>query len=528
MDNGGGNPYHDKEGKFTSKEGADITDKSESSPVASKFSKVSLLDFINKKKQAKQDKIKEENGQALAEFVEKSAKIVSPEEADALKSQYSFLSVDEKKSLLSKSPYGYDKEKLAALDDAGAEALMYAESMASMQMNLKQSYLELEKERDEINAQANEEVEKMGGSQAAVGIWLYPTTVSQYKEKLDSGSIQAKKEYYQNIMSDDYSEPEKKEKAAKMMNKLDLYIKAGEEYEAKKAEALAQNAGKLLELDEKIAKAKSEYDSSYQKWGEAKSIAEGFISKFQDQNAPYSKMRKDSAIWITGEWSEREGFKGLTSQEISVKLFGKRMDDIWKNDLSPSERESLKLYTGSYSKFNEPLRSIKYTGSKSHDFVSVVNNMTSAIDKCVWNEDIWVQRGVSTGMTFKSSVGSKVKKSLTNMTDGELQGLVGTSFKDNGFYSSGAAKGTGFKDQPIILNTYCPKGTKMAYMNTQGQFAYSKENEMILQRGYSYRITKVEKKGYKYYIDCEVILGSDADKPIGDELVEIKNKYIGD
>ena len=124
--------------------------------------------------------------------------------------------------------------------------------------------------------------------------------------------------------------------------------------------------------------------------------------------------------------------------------------------------------------------------------------------------------------------GSNKLRSLSSMTPTELQSLVGNSFKDNGFYSAGAGKGTGFTGGGVILNTYCPKGTKMAYMNTKGHYAYGSENEMILQRGYTYRITKVEKQGSKYFIDCEVILGSDNDK-ITDtaELEKIGNKHLG-
>ena len=51
---------------------------------------------------------------------------------------------------------------------------------------------------------------------------------------------------------------------------------------------------------------------------------------------------------------------------------------------------------------------------------------------------------------------------------------------------------------------------------------------MILQRGYTYRITKVERKGPKFYVDCEVILGSDEKNNITDmnELKKIGEKYL--
>ncbi|MBR3979795.1 MAG: hypothetical protein IKJ98_01385 [Bacteroidales bacterium] len=75
--------------------------------------------------------------------------------------------------------------------------------------------------------------------------------------------------------------------------------------------------------------------------------------------------------------------------------------------------------------------------------------------------------------------------------------LVGKIVKDTGFVSCGAAKGTGFNG--YILNIYCPKGTKMLYIN--GRSHYAHENEILLQRSTSFRITKVNGR----YIDVEVV-----------------------
>ncbi len=79
--------------------------------------------------------------------------------------------------------------------------------------------------------------------------------------------------------------------------------------------------------------------------------------------------------------------------------------------------------------------------------------------------------------------------------------LVGKTLTDTGFMSCGAAKGTGFGGN--ILNIYCPRGTKMLYID--GRSAYASENEMLIQRNTRFRVTKVEKKGLRYYIDIEVI-----------------------
>lgn len=93
-----------------------------------------------------------------------------------------------------------------------------------------------------------------------------------------------------------------------------------------------------------------------------------------------------------------------------------------------------------------------------------------------------------------------------NITEAKVQELIdnGTPLTDHGFVSCGAAKGTGFSDKPVTFNVYAPKGTKMLYV--EGKSMYNGENEMILQRGATYRVTKVSKNVYgQLYIDLEII-----------------------
>ena len=73
-----------------------------------------------------------------------------------------------------------------------------------------------------------------------------------------------------------------------------------------------------------------------------------------------------------------------------------------------------------------------------------------------------------------------------------------------------------------IQNVYCPTGTKMVYAEPWSHYSgatYSKidwdgikqqvdfgsEIETIIQRGTTYRITKIEKVGGKIYLDMEVV-----------------------
>jgi hypothetical protein len=84
--------------------------------------------------------------------------------------------------------------------------------------------------------------------------------------------------------------------------------------------------------------------------------------------------------------------------------------------------------------------------------------------------------------------------------------------------SCGTAKGKGFSG--YIFNIYCPKGTKMMYaepfssygngagLNWNGitkQKSFGGEFETIIQRGTTFKVVKVEKKGSQLFFDLEVV-----------------------
>jgi hypothetical protein len=76
------------------------------------------------------------------------------------------------------------------------------------------------------------------------------------------------------------------------------------------------------------------------------------------------------------------------------------------------------------------------------------------------------------------------------------------------------------------MNIYCPKGTKMLYVDSISNFSGPGENETIIQRGYTYKITKVEKNKGKIWLDCEVVLGSDSTKYKKEKLEQLAEKYF--
>jgi hypothetical protein len=145
--------------------------------------------------------------------------------------------------------------------------------------------------------------------------------------------------------------------------------------------------------------------------------------------------------------------------------------------------------------------------------------MTSLIDKSSYDVDIWLQRGVETSRGAANFLG--IPESVLKKSQSELQKILvdsGKEITDRAFISCGSAKGQGFNG--YIFNIYCPRGTKMMYaepfsaygrgsgLNWNGiskQLDFGYEDETIIQRGTTFKVIKVEKKGSNTYFDLEVV-----------------------
>ena len=386
----------------------------------------------------------------------------------------------------------YDENKIKNATDEEIELLFLSEHLKAKEKDILNEELELEKET--FN-----------------NIWKdQSVTVKDYLDKMDS--IPSKKEYYENEIS--------------KIKDLALDNDTKEAYTLNYLQSKLDQLNKFEQLGQKYEKLRDEYFNlkSYEGNKELSEISE----KFRNSDNPYSEERKNNAIWFNSG-SKYENAKNATKhfKEETMQHF---------SNMSPEEKDVLYTYTTGSRRYNEPLRHRNYTAGKEYneDFVPDVVNMTNAIDKCTWKDDVWVQRFVDKNSMFLKTPGDFKGKDIYALSDDELQALVGSTIEDTGFFSAGAGKGTGWDGSggtPIILNTYCPRGTKMAYLNVHGHFSESPENEMLLQRGYSYRITKVEKKmnsygGYEFYVDMEVILGSDENKFSLEELNKIEKQYV--
>lgn len=324
------------------------------------------------------------------------------------------------------------------------------------------------------------------------GIWKDDVTTADWSAK--QGSIQAKKDYFTQQLA---NAPDDADKWNQLLADLDDFDTQGKHYH---------------EIQSNLKKTQSELTS----------LKSGNIMK--GKKDPFTQERKDAALWVK-------------DTEEADKVLRQKCGEVWQSATNV-QKDAIYDYTGSYSKFNEPLRGydygtntylgvgnvdlneigVSYRGFKRGEVKKQIDAMTDIIEKSSYSSDIWVQRGVEYSGMDKFF---NIAPDDFYLSEKELAAkILGTTPTDYGFFSTGVSKGKGFSHKPIIMNVYAPAGTKMMYAEPfsqygQGakrswdgispQYSFGSESEMIFQRGTTFRVTKVEKSGGKIYIDIEVI-----------------------
>ena len=216
----------------------------------------------------------------------------------------------------------------------------------------------------------------------------------------------------------------------------------------------------------------------------------------------YSQARKDAAVWAK-------------NTKDADDILRAKCGEVWRN-ATDEEKNAIFGYTSSYHNINEPLRGLTYYGSTADTQLGLdrIPLMESIINKSYYDKDIWLQRGG--GMVELKKYGLS---NYASATDAEIMALVGKEGTEGAFTSAGVAKGKGLGGN-VITNIYAPRGTKMMYAEPYSSFGngsgrswdgiakqstFGSESEIILQRGTTFRVTKVEKSGNTWYIDVEVI-----------------------
>lgn len=366
---------------------------------------------------------------------------------------------------------------------------------AEQKKALAKKQLELEAQKAAIQQQLDDfEVKTYSG------IWYNKDVTTADWESLN---IAGKKQYYEGkfITETDPDLMKKYQDLYKQLEELDT--------EGKSYHDIQQQLKKIEQEISKVQVDLKKVESS------------GIIEAVDDA---YTQARKDAAMWAK-------------STKEADALLRDRCGEVWRSS-PPIQKNAIYDYTQSYHKFNEPLRGIEYgsekflgVGNVDLDQIGVsysgwqpgamrkeINAMTDIIEKSVYQEDFWLQRGCRfKGMDKFFNV---PMDKLQHASQAELEALLlGTSPTEYGFCSCGVAKGKGFSGD-IILNIYAPSGTQMMYVepfsafgNGSGkswdglkpQSSFGQESEIILQQGTTFRVTKVEKTPGTIYIDLEVI-----------------------
>ena len=332
------------------------------------------------------------------------------------------------------------------------------------------------------------------------GIWYNKDVTTADWESLN---IAGKKQYYEGKFITD-TDPDLMKKYQDLYKQLEELDTEGKSYHDIQQQ--------LKKIEQEISKVQADLK---------KVENSGIIEAVDDA---YSQARKDAAMWAK-------------STKEADALLRDRCGEVWRSS-PPIQKNAIYDYTQSYHKFNEPLRGIEYgsekflgVGNVDLDQIGVsysgwkpgamrkeINAMTDIIEKSVYQEDFWLQRGCRfKGMDKFFNV---PMDKLQHASQAELEALLlGTTPTEYGFCSCGVAKGKGFSGD-IILNIYAPSGTQMMYVepfsafgNGSGkswdglkpQSSFGQESEIILQQGTTFRVTKVEKTPGTIYIDLEVI-----------------------
>lgn len=268
------------------------------------------------------------------------------------------------------------------------------------------------------------------------------------------------------------------------------------------AEAAINAGGDINFIKQKVSLAVAEHQKrlAEQARRDAKKAAKS--TSIQFGNDAYTKERKNAAVWAK-------------DTKDADDVLRDKCGSIWRAATS-DEKNAIYGYTEEYHPINEPLRGLTYYGPdvKAKRGLARIPHVTSIINKSNYDFDIWLQRGDDLIALKKFGL-----LNYNTASDAEIKALVGKTGTEGDFWSAGVAKGKGFSGE-VIFNIYAPRGTKMMYcepfsayghgdgkswdgINKQSSFGY--ESEILIQRGTTFRITKVEKSGGIWYIDVDII-----------------------
>lgn len=303
------------------------------------------------------------------------------------------------------------------------------------------------------------------------GIWKDPVSLSDYEIK--AGSIAAKKQWYYDQIED-------------LTHKID----AGDVVESVANAKIAQYEKYLDDLVDFETQGKlyaqyaKEYQAAFDNVKKLTPVSETFGPDV------YSMARKNAALWAKND-AEYKTIDKYYEKEAK-KVHGAK---------TTAEHEGYYHYTWGSGPFNQPLAGFDGSWSESNfkgpgkvnidsnGYGDKIRGLTSLCEKSKYDKDFWVQSGQSTD-TLAGFL--ELPRGIFNgMSDADLQQFVGIEKEIPQFISGAINKGGGsYTPGNMLFNIYCPAGSEALYVRSDGHFG-KHEHEMILQRGGTYKITKI-------------------------------------
>jgi SPP1 gp7 family putative phage head morphogenesis protein len=227
-----------------------------------------------------------------------------------------------------------------------------------------------------------------------------------------------------------------------------------------------------------------------------------------------------------------------TGMEADKALRGNASNN-WINSTTQT-KEMVFNYTVSYCRINEPLQRRFYTGGKNQNITfrewqNEVKSIENYISREKTPRDMIVTRGDFLNDAYIGRFNFFSHNSKKTIPNDPTQ-WVGMQFKEGGFMSTSGKKGGGLNQNHFSLELFIPKGSQAAYVepfsaygNGSGsgwdgkkpQTSFSKEDEIILQRGSIFEITDVKKQGETWKIKAKLI------KQEPDDINLYDAKYVG-
>lgn len=352
------------------------------------------------------------------------------------------------------------------------------------------------------------------GNKTYSGIWKDDVTLADYDSK--KGSIQAKKDYYDaeydKLMDKGAAGTIQPWEQAKL-DKIEQYMQDLEEFE-KNGKLYSEYSAELKDYKAKLKEVKGT----------------GFNAD------TYSDARKRAAFDFPNRTKADEVLRPVLDQQWD-SLTDQEKYGVWKyTENSNPMNKPLSGYTETWTRRDfkgvgnvdwgredswrsNPNSFKKFGHADGHiDHAQAIKDLTTAIEKCDIEDDIWLARGSGNdGLAglFESDIISydEAFKLLERGDIDTLKQIVeGNRFQNHAFTSTGISKEAGFSGN-VKYKIFAPSGTKGVYAEPQSYFgkthhfestlykagdAYSEvgiEAEIILQRGTTYRVTSIEMVG---------------------------------